>query len=558
VHIQILPRRIDKKWSLRIARASPLVVVLAVLGVYLLLGSRTTLWDRDEPRFARAAVEMLESGDFLVISFNDESWPDKPVLTYWLMALAIHLLGPTELACRVFGIIGTALTCLATFYIGCRLLNRQAGLWAMLILASTLQMLVIGSAATSDAILLPFTVGAMAVFASTRQGGIRPVHAILIGLATGLAMLVKGPMGLMPALAILTVLLLDRKEPTVRPASYALIAASVVMGGVIFCAWAVPASAATEGEFLRVFIGRHVIGRALKPMEHHGGNFLLYLPYYIPVVIGGFFPWTLHLPGALSALARGRVGGQSGRRLFLAWILPPFVAMSLAATKLPHYIVFIWPALALIVGETIVAAQAGILTPRDRDWLRGGVWFFGPVAGAIGLGLIIGPWFVAVPGLRGWGVVGGLVVLAMAILAIREQLADRSQRSAIILVIGMLLFQIPLQCGLLPALERIKISPAIGCVVNAKTGADVPVATYKYGEPTLNFYVGRHIEPLGSPEAVVAWANRPGPRVLIMPRDRLESIRSRFGDLPMEEIGAAHGINYSKGRPIEVVALYAN
>ncbi|HPC96449.1 MAG TPA: glycosyltransferase family 39 protein [Sedimentisphaerales bacterium] len=546
------------RWVFEKERVIVAAGLLVILGNYLLLGSRTTLWDRDEPRFARAAVEMLESGNYMAITFNGESWPDKPVLTYWLMALAIRILGPTELACRLFGILGTAATCGITFSIGRRLLGRDAGLWALVILASTLQVLVIGAAATSDAILLPFTIGAMAVFAAARPTGVRPVHAVGIGLLTGLAMLVKGPMGLMPALAILTVLLLERKEPTVRPASFALIAGSVVVGGLIFCAWAVPASAATEGEFLRVFIGRHVIGRALKPMEHHGGNFLLYLPYYIPAVICGFFPWTLHLPGALSALVHGRIGGPSGRRLFLGWILPPFVVMSLAATKLPHYIVFIWPALALIVGGAIVAARAGVLTPRDRDWLRGGVWFFGPVAGAIALGLIIGPWFVAVPGLRGWGAVAGLVVLTMAALAIREHLADRPQRSAVILIVGMVVFQVPLQAGVLPGLERIKISPAVARAVNTRTGPDVPVSAYKYGEPTLNFYLGRPIEYLSGPDGVREWASRPGPGILVIPRDRLDQVREGSGQLPVRELSAVKGFNYSKGKYAEVLILSRN
>ncbi len=96
--------RIKAGWIKRPSWVVPGVITLAILGNYLLLGSRTTLWDRDEPRFARAAVEMLESGDYLAITFNGENWSDKPVLTYWLMALAIRVLGPTELACRLFGI----------------------------------------------------------------------------------------------------------------------------------------------------------------------------------------------------------------------------------------------------------------------------------------------------------------------------------------------------------------------------------------------------------------------------------------------------------------------
>jgi 4-amino-4-deoxy-L-arabinose transferase-like glycosyltransferase len=546
---------LELRWPAERGWMAPTAVVLAVLGMYLSLAARTTLWDRDEPRFGRAAGEMLESHNYLVITFNGERWPDKPVMTYWLMALAIHVLGPTAFACRVFGVIGTALTCVATFYIGRRLLGRPAGLWAVLVLATTSQMLVIGSAATSDAILLPFTIGAMAVFAHARQRGVRAAHAILIGVVTGFAMLVKGPMGLMPALAILTIALLERKDRQVRRGSLAIAGVSIVLGTAIFCAWAVPSTMATGGEFLRVFIGRHVIGRALSPMEHHGGNRLLYLPYYIPVVIGGFFPWTLHLPGALVATAHGRIGDRLGRRFFLGWIVPPFVVMSLAATKLPHYIVFLWPALALIVGGVIVAAQGGTLTPKDRDWLRGGVWFFGPLAAALGLGLIVGPWFVPISGLRWWGGAGGIVILMTATLAVREHLLDRPAKSAVILIAGMTALQIPLQWGILPALEQVKVAPVIAREVNARTGRNVPVAAYGYREPTLNFYVGRHIELLSGQDQVLDWAAGREAGVLIILRDKLDEIRGRLGDSPMTEIACARGWDYSKGNKIEIVAL---
>jgi 4-amino-4-deoxy-L-arabinose transferase-like glycosyltransferase len=535
--------------------ATPAAVVLVILATYLSLAGRTTLWDRDEPRFARAAAEMLQSHNYLIITFNDESWPDKPVLTYWAMALAMRLLGPTAFACRLFGVVGTALACAATFYIGRRLLDRRAGLWAMLALASTLQILVIGSAATSDAILLPFTIGAMAVFAHARQTGVRPAHMILIGVATGLAMLVKGPMGLMPALAIVVIGLLERKDRRFRRASLATAGVSIGLGTAIFCAWAVPSSVATGGEFLRVFVGRHVIGRALSPMEHHGGNRLLYLLYYVPVVIGGFFPWTLHLPGALVALAHGRVGGHLGRRFFLGWIVPPFVVMSLAATKLPHYIVFLWPALALIVGGVIVAAQRGLLTSKDRDWLRGGVWFFGPLALLLGLGLIVGPWFVPISGLRWWGGAAGVVVLMTMMLAIREHLLDRPQRSAFMLIAGMAVLQVPLQCGILPALEQVKVAPVLAREVNARTDRNVPVAAYGYREPTLNFYVSRHIEPLSSQDAAIAWAASQEAGVLIITRDKLDEIHGPLSDSPMTQIASVQGWDYSKGKKIEVVAL---
>lgn len=74
------------------------VLALVVMCAYLFMASRSTLWDRDEPRFARATVEMIESGNYLIPSFNGEMWLDKPVFTYWAMSLPVRLLGPTEFA----------------------------------------------------------------------------------------------------------------------------------------------------------------------------------------------------------------------------------------------------------------------------------------------------------------------------------------------------------------------------------------------------------------------------------------------------------------------------
>ena len=119
------------------------------------------------------------------------------------------------------------------------------------------------------------------------------------------------------------------------------------MGALLFIVWAIPANNATDGEFLRLGIGHHVLARAAKPLESHGGRFLLNLLYYLPVIIVGFFPWTLHLPGSISAVLNRRVGAVHFRELFLAWVVSIVVIMTLVATKLPHYILFTWPALAV-------------------------------------------------------------------------------------------------------------------------------------------------------------------------------------------------------------------
>jgi len=102
---------------------------------------------------------------------------------------------------------------LSFFFIGKRLFGAKAGLWAMVILASTLMMLGVGTLATTDAVMLPFIVGVLAIFVQGATGsGMGAGHVILMGIAFGAGMLTKGPMGLLPVAVIAFTLWFSRKE----------------------------------------------------------------------------------------------------------------------------------------------------------------------------------------------------------------------------------------------------------------------------------------------------------------------------------------------------------
>jgi len=530
-------------------------VCLLVAAVYWFIDSRSTLWDRDEPRFSRATAEMIESGNYLYPTFNGQLRPDKPILIYWLMSVPMRVLGPTSLACRFFSSVGIAITCLFTFLIGRRFLGVKAGLWSMAILPSTLLIMVEGTAATSDGILLPCMVAVMVLFGRAIASGLRWYHVAAMGLALGLGLLAKGPVALLPIVVIAVTLWLIRKSEIRVGLHLGQLGGAAVMGALLFVVWAIPANNATGGEFLRLGIGHHVLARAAKPLESHGGRFLLHLPYYLPVIIAGFFPWTLHLPGSISAILNRRVGTAHFRELFLAWVVSIVVIMTLVATKLPHYVLFTWPVLALAVGGTLAGASQGKLADIDRNWLRGGVWFFGPVAGGAVLGFFAAPLWLHLPGaiVPFWVAAG--VLLAVSVLAIRQQLQDRPQASAITLLIGMAILLLPVMLGIMPALEKVKVSPALAQAIRPQTAKEVPVATFGYGEPTLNFYIGRQIEPLADEEAVIKWAGQPQPGVLIITKAALAEIERRGGSLGLAEIASKEGLNYSKGKALEVAAL---
>jgi len=540
----------DKKTSLIV-----ILIALVIIGTYMFMNTRTTLWDRDEPRYAQVVLEMVESGNYVVPTLNSETWLAKPPLLYWMMSIPVRIFGPTEFACRFFSAIGAGMTCLLTFIIGKRLFGTETGLWTMPILSSSLLILVIGTSAITDALLLPFIVAVMAIIMISAKSGMSPIHIILMGCAFGLGILTKGPIGLMPMPAIATILFFDRKNRNNTRQYIRRIALSLAIGVAIFLLWAIPVNIITEGEFFRVFVGRDVINRALRPMENHGGNFLLFLPYYLVVIVIGFFPWTLHLPGAFSAVFGGRVGGKYGRIYLLSWIIPCVALMTLAATKLPHYIIFIWPALSLVVAGTISAAKKNQLIPRDIAWLRRGVWFFGPQALIMSLFLMIAPFFISIPGLLWPGMTSGLILLGMTVTAVYYHRLRKFGLSAAVLFGGMIVFHVPLLLGVYASVESVKLSPHIAREVNVIAEKDVPVVTYKYAEPSLDFNLGKPAEHLGSSDEVIAWAKEPKPGVLIIPKEYLIKIEQEHGTLPLDQIASREGFNYSKGKILELLAF---
>jgi 4-amino-4-deoxy-L-arabinose transferase-like glycosyltransferase len=618
-------------WGAALGLAGVIFVVL------LWLAGRTTLWDRDEPRFAQATVEMIASGDYLVPTFNGRLRPDKPILTYWLMSLPMRLLGPSAVAARFWSPVGMALAALATFGIGRRLLGARAGLWAMALLAATPLAIVEGQAATADAVLLAAITWGMACFAAALVPDGRRWPWWGLGLALGLAQLAKGPVGLaVPGLAIATTLwLVHRRQrrslaavpvtdgaaagwrnpagsrmggaaelqlPEAVPVRrYAGLAALAAAAGVaIFCAWGVPANLATHGELASRGIGQHVIGRVLGAREGHGGGGpVVGAAFYVLVVWCGFAPWVLLLPAAISATLGGRIGGERGRALLVGWVVPAFVLMTLVATKLPHYVLPIWPALALAAAGTLEAERLGELAERDRVWLRRGAWLLAPLvalaaAAAVGLAVLLldgRAWSVEAarlgapaaagapapgspaPGAPAPGPPGPLPAgslapvaascLALAVVtalaggwALRDHLAGRYRRAASLLLGGAAAAAVVAGLALAPAVERLKPAPRLARAVRAATAPGVPVATFEYAEPSFTFYLQRWpVQELDSEAAVAAWATEPGPRVLVLPRTAYERLRGAPWVGGLREIASARGWNVAKGRWLDLMAL---
>ncbi|MFP6855987.1 MAG: glycosyltransferase family 39 protein [Roseibacillus sp.] len=336
----------------------PRLCLIALAAIMLLPGlDSLPLIDRDEPRFAHATVEMMYRGEWVVPYFNDEYRFDKPPLTYWWMRVHFAVFGVNEFAARLHSALASALCALLIFGFARRLgCDNLRAFFAGAGWLSCLQVLVHSRMAVADMPLILFLILTMrALWELQNRDPERPFAKCfsdpwfyLLGVSLGLGFLAKGPLAqFIPLLAILLWATLNRfqKRPSpnfARLLLYFLVSAPIWLG--LMGAWGIPAQIATEGEFYKVGIGRHVVERGTGAF-----NSRLFIPgvYYLVAMLPFLLPWSSRIPDAFKN-ARAGEQAQTGSFL-LAWFLSPLLIFSFYATQLPHYILPGYPAFFLLL-----------------------------------------------------------------------------------------------------------------------------------------------------------------------------------------------------------------
>jgi 4-amino-4-deoxy-L-arabinose transferase-like glycosyltransferase len=349
------------------------IVMAAVVICFTNLGG-TALWDMDEALYASCAREMFQRGDWVVPWFNGHLFPEKPVLMFWTMMGGFELFGVNEFGARFFSAVLGVGTALCAFHLGRIVANARVGFWTGLITASTLIFTVSARAATVDSALCFATTAAFLLLAIARRG--RPERAswpvlALMYASIGAAVLAKGPIGMLLPLAAMGCYLLWtegwrnvlRSAWWMRPCTGLLVMAAVALP------WYVWVGLRTDGTWLRQFLLEYNLRPFRQPILTHGyttilgldrlaqaGLAILYYFYYFPAVLIGFFPWAVFLGPALVETARRlrrRDASYDGCVLAVCWFGTWFVLWSLVKTKLPHYLLPAYPALALLTAFSI-------------------------------------------------------------------------------------------------------------------------------------------------------------------------------------------------------------
>jgi 4-amino-4-deoxy-L-arabinose transferase-like glycosyltransferase len=371
------------------------VLLLCWLAFFDGLGS-LGLMDKTEALFVEVGHQMLERGDWVTPWWNGQRFFDYPVWGYWMVALSFRLFGVSEWAARLPVALAASAVLAAAFAL---LLawspageaGRPRFLRAAVaagVLATTPGWIGWGRTSTTDMFLASAITLALFGFLLTHRhpdhAWLAPLGRVAMALFAGIAVLAKGPVGLLlPGLVVVVFLLLNghwRRWLRWRP----LLAMVALFLGVS-APWYAAAAAVNGSDFLGGFLGFSNLQRFTTVLYNHPGPPWFYLPWLLLLLL----PWSLFLPAAMAAQgfwrpARWRppagsspdddTGPEELGLFLLLWLVLMVAFFSAAATKLPGYILPALPAGSLLVALLWRPLPAASGAPRPGHG-RAGVRF---------------------------------------------------------------------------------------------------------------------------------------------------------------------------------------
>jgi 4-amino-4-deoxy-L-arabinose transferase-like glycosyltransferase len=535
---------------------------LILLCVVLYIPGLTTLppVDRDEARFAQATRQMVESRDFIRIRFQEKPRHKKPIGIHWLQALSVELTGsPNHIwPYRIPSMLGALVAVILTFVFGKNLFDRQTGLFGAIVTASTLLLVVEAHQATTDAALLAAVVAAQGSLGTLY---VRNRHGEAVGLgipltfwtAQGIGILLKGPiLPLVSLLTVLTLLAVDRSASYLRGLRLKL---GIPLAVLIVCPWAIAVTMATDGAFFGDAIRSDLLPKLISGHESHG-----FPPgYYLLVIALTFWPGSLFLWPALGQAIKLRA--RIGERFCLAWIIPVWLTFELIPTKLPHYILPIFPPLSLLTARLILNSTTENWNLSRWSLARVGFVLWILVSAALAAAIVALPLYL---NCRFDMVIlwpAGAAVILM-ILPSWHVLRGRLLEAAIGTILLEALILAPTLHVIIPNIDGLWLSRSVARAVErySESASDpTPViAAAGYHEPSLVFFCGTGTKLVGAHEAALYL--RQNPKGLALVRDKLDgafhkAISGPNGSVKLLE--RIQGINYTKGKRM-TLNLYGN
>lgn len=526
--------------------------------------------DRDEARFAEAARQMA-TGDtwdaLLIPRFGGEPRLNKPPLIYWLQAALVKMTGGDAAlhndtaaglpsrgiwAYRLVSVLGALAAVLLTWRLGCAMFAPPAGFVAALLLAASGVVLLDVRQARTDQVLLACTVLAQLALWHLwrRRAEDRAATGawLLLWLALTAGVLTKGPVTpLVVGLTALTLAALGGGRAWLR---YLRPAAGLGVVLLLTVPWFVAVALELGWQRIAWSVLAETLLRGVTAREGHGG-----IPgYYLLLLALIFWPGSLVLvPALVHGWRRGLrrvpnqwrwLAGRDAEAFCLAWLLPSWLFFELAMTKLPHYVLPVLPALALLGGRALLAPR--VWQKCLGLWaVRAGLYGWVSLSIVLGLGLIpalawSGRWHASVALLVAlvllWTVSAGLVVGIVRAVWRRRMVQAQMLAVGVALVLSVGALEI-----VLPRLQRLWLSSrVVARLAQLDPTGQRPLAAVGYQEDSLTFLTAGHVDRTDAAELSDWWAVHPNGLALL-------DLAEAPGAVPVRELGRLHGFNYSNG-----------
>ena len=538
--------------------------LLAAFALAIYLPGRAMLppLDRDEARYMQASAQMLQTGNYIDVRFQDAPRYLQPAGIYWLEAASVAASGTLAhrqaWGWRIPSLVAAVGSVLLTAALGTTLFGAETGIFAALLLAVSVLMTAEARMATIDSCLLAAVL--LAEFALLRlwrgrnDGEPAPVWAaVLYWVALGCGLMLKGPVILIPGFGTPIALALTERSARwfarLRPAWGVPLMLAMVLP------WCIAIWLVSDGRFFSNAVGTNFLGKVASGQQAHG------LPpgYHLLVFALAFWPGSLFAAAALPFVWTRRRLDQV--RFLLCWILPHWLVFELIATKLPHYVLPTYPAIAILAAAGITA-QAGWAAPA-RLWGRVLLGLYGVLWLLLGLAIALaGPvllWrlqhVISVPALFASGLSLALVCGAALLVLLREPRRAAGFAAAAALATYASLFWV-----VLPGLRTIWLSPRVAAMVaQVRPCPESRLASASFSEPSLVFLVGRDTELVDAAGAADLLArDRRCALALVGTRDEA-AFRARLehDHIGVRQLGRVRGINYSTGKRLDLALFGA-
>lgn len=546
-------------WGLRHTLAALLVAVVAVL--FFLPGiDRVPPLDRDEPRFAQATKQMVETGNYFDIRFQDEARHKKPIGIYWLQSAAVALSGEGAAAplwvYRAPSFLAAVGSVLASIWIARAFLSPAGSLLVGVLMASTVLLGVEARLAKTDAVLLLtilLSTGALArIWRRRPRIGVLPepdgresrVLPLLFWAALAAGTLVKGPVApMILALTAVSLVLVTREVrwlKALRPLK------GLLLFVLLVAPWFIAIGIATRGAFFTEAIGNDLLGKVAEGKESHGAPPLTHLALMLATT------WPLAPFAVLAVPAVWALRRVPAVVFALCWALPAWVVFELVPTKLPHYVLPLVPALAMAVVAVFVdEGEAPKRLLRRIAAVHLGVLPVALAAAAVILPWLLGdiPSFVGVP-----VVLGGALVGVWAAVALWRGEGPGIVRPVLLGVLSSLVISAGVWSWVMPGLRMIWMSPRLAVAVEAaRPCPGGGFASVGFTEPSLVFLAGTKTQ-LVSAQAAAGLLAADACAVVAVESREAEAFAAATAGLsaPITEIGREQGFNINGGRRLDI------